>query len=419
MSKKDAAVNIFKLLKRKIKSKIKKLLGDIRRSFWYYHLWPHYYKKYSKKPIDPKKVVFAYSSLYKTMPDNLRCMKEELEKRGYNCVVIDKGEGENRYKNKILNELSKFIDCEFFFKEFGDCKALFLVDYYFPAFANKPREGQHIVQLWHACGAFKMWGYSTADKAWGANKRSLDKFPVHNTYTEVCVSSPKVSFAYAEAFNCSKDVVHPLGTPRTDVYFDPEFVKSGKDKIRELCPGIGDKKIILYAPTFRGNSLRNSYMHNTLDLDALYDALHEEYAFVMKLHPLTAKAFRITEEQQQRFEGFLYNVSKTASIDDALCAADMVISDYSSLIFEYSLLERPMIFYAYDLEKYENDRSFYFDYRSFVPGEIVDSTEGIIAEIKRLETDFDKQKVINFKNDFMSACDGNSVDRIIKAVLGE
>lgn len=415
MSKKDAVRNISRLLKRKFM----KRLGDFRRSFWYYHLWPHYYKKYSKNPIDPKKVVLAYSSLYKTLPDNLKCIKDELETRGYNCVIVNRGEGDNRYKNKVINELSKFIDCKFFFKEFADCRALFLVDYYFPAFANKPREGQSIIQLWHACGAFKMWGYSTVDKKWGANQKSLDKFPVHNTYTHVCVSSPKVRFAYAEAFNCSEDTVLPLGTPRTDVYFDPGFVKSGRDTLNELCPGIEGKKVILYAPTFRGNSLRKSYMRNTLDLDALYDNLHDDYVFVMKLHPLTAKAFKLTEEQQEKYEGFLYDVSKTANIDTALCAADIVISDYSSLIFEYSLLERPMIFYAYDLEKYENDRSFYFDYRSFVPGEIVDDTEGIINEVKRLETGFYKQKVINFKNDFMSACDGNSTKRICDAVFGE
>ena len=408
MSKMTAVKNILRLFKRKFM----KRLGDFRRSFWYYHLWPHYYKKYSKQPIDEKKIVLAYSSLYKTLPDNLKCIKDELEGRGYNCVIVNRGEGDNRYKNKVINELSKFIDCKFFFKEFGNCRALFLVDYYFPAFANKPREGQDIVQLWHACGAFKMWGYSTVDKKWGANKSSLDKFPVHNTYTNVCVSSPKVRFAYAEAFNCSEDVVKPLGTPRTDVYFDPAFVKSGRDTLNQLCPGIEGKKVILYAPTFRGNSLRNSYMRNTLDLDALYENLHEEYAFVMKLHPLTAKAFKLTEEQKEKYNGFLYDVSKAANIDMALCAADIVISDYSSLIFEYSLLERPMIFYAYDLEKYDSDRSFYFDYRSFVPGEIVVDTEGIINEVKRLETDFDKNKVINFKNDFMSACDGNSTKRI-------
>ena len=160
-------------------------------------------------------------------------------------------------------------------------------------------------------------------------------------------------------------------------------------------------------------------MRNTLDLDALYEQLHDDYVFVMKLHPLTAKAFKLTDEQREKYNGFLYDVSQSANIDTALCAADIVISDYSSLIFEYSLLERPMIFYAYDLEKYENDRSFYFDYRSFVPGEIVDDTEGIINEVKRLENGFDKQRVINFKNDFMSACDGNSTKRICDTVFSE
>ena len=104
-------------------------------------------------------------------------------------------------------------------------------------------------------------------------------------------------------------------------------------------------------------------------------------------------------------------------IENLLCAADAVISDYSSLIFEYSLLERPMIFYAYDLEEYEYDRAFYYDYRSFVPGEIVTDTDGIINEIKKSEASFDRERIIRFKNEYMSACDGNSSARIFDEII--
>ena len=366
-----------------------------RRGTLYYKIWPYYYKKYSRKPIDEKKVVFAYSHLYKEMPDNMRCMKAELEKRGCRCIVINKAEDALQHKNPLINELKKWLYGREFFREYATAKALFLTDYFFPAFACKPREGQSVVQLWHGCGAFKKWGYSTAEKKWGASKKELDRYPIHNTYTHVCVSSPKVSFAYAEAFGCSEDVIKPLGAPRTDIYFDTDFIKESRKLINEKFPQIGGRKIILYAPTFRGNSVGKSYIKNKLDIEEMSKKLGDDYVLLIKQHPLTAKKFSI------KGSSFAFDISKDVAIETALCAADTVITDYSSLIFEYALLERPMIFFAYDLAEYEEARSFYFGYEGFVPGEIVVNTDEIISEVKRLETDFDKEKIRRFRQEYM------------------
>lgn len=401
----------IKAIVRKFWSRFIAWLTPRRINFLYYRLWPHYHKKYSRKPIDPKKAVLAYSHLYKEMPDNLRCIKAALEEQGYTCVVIDKAELANVHKNPLLNEIAKCFYGKEFFKEYATAKALFLTDYFFPAYACKPREGQSVVQLWHGCGAFKKWGYSTAEKKWGVSKKDLDLYPIHNTYTHICVSSPKVSFAYAEAFGCSEKAVMPLGAPRTDVYFDSAFVADCRRKICEKFPQIGGRKIILYAPTFRGDSIGKSYIKNMLDIEEMSRRLGDDYVLLIKQHPLTAKAFRIKND------GFAFDISKDVAIETALCAADLVITDYSSLIFEYALLERPMIFFAYDLAEYEDARSFYFGYEGFVPGEIVTDTEEIIGEIKRLETDFDIEKIRRFKQDYMSACDGKSTERIIDTVL--
>lgn len=382
-----------------------------RKNFLYHKLWPHYFRKYSRKPIDEKKAVLAYSHLYKEMPDNLRCIKAALEEQGYSCVVIDRAENGVIYKNPLLNELAKCFYGKEFFREYATAKALFLTDYFFPAYACKPREGQSVVQLWHGCGAFKKWGYSTAEKKWGASKKDLDLYPIHNTYTHVCVSSPKVSFAYAEAFGCSEKSVMPLGAPRTDVYFDKGFVAGCRKQILDKFPEIGSRKIILYAPTFRGDSIGKSYIKNMMDIEEMSRRLGDGYVLLIKQHPLTADAFRI------RNDGFAFDISKDVAIETALCAADLVITDYSSLIFEYALLERPMIFFAYDLAEYEDARSFYFGYEGFVPGEIVNSTEEIIGEIRRLETDFDVERIRRFRQDYMCACDGKSTERIIKTVL--
>ena len=130
----------------------------------------------------------------------------------------------------------------------------------------------------------------------------------------------------------------------------------------------------------------------------------------MKLHPFTAEKFDLTEEEKEKFGNFVFNVSKLVNTDTALCCADILVADYSSLIFEFSLLERPMLFFAYDLEEYDRDRSFYYDYKSFVPGKIVTDTDEIIEAVQK--SDFQKEKVRPFKEKFMSACDGNCTKRI-------
>lgn len=395
----------------KVMVKIIGIFSTKRRNFLYHKVWPYYFRKYSRCPVDEKKAVLAYSHLYKEMPDNLRCVKAELEKRGYNCVVIDKAEEAPQSRNPLINELKKWFYGKEFFKEYATAKALFLTDYFFPAYACNPREGQSVVQLWHGCGAFKKWGYSTAEKKWGASKKELDRFPIHNTYTHVCVSSPKVSFAYSEAFGCSEDVVMPLGAPRTDIYFDPDFIKESRNLIDKKIPQIDGRKIILYAPTFRGDSVGKSYIKNMLDVEKMSEKLGNDYVLLIKQHPLTADKFSIEGSS------FAFDISKDVAIETALCAADIVITDYSSLIFEYALLEKPMIFFAYDLAEYEDARSFYFGYEGFVPGEIVVNTDEIISEVKRLETDFDIEKIRRFRQDYMCACDGKSTERILNEVL--
>ena len=241
------------------------------------------------------------------------------------------------------------------------------------------------------------------------------RFPMHNTYTHVFVSSEAVIPCYAEAFRCSERRIMAYGTPRTDVYFDKNFVSSQREELLKIFPEIGDRKIILYAPTFRGNSPTAAYNENPLDYEKLKAALGDEYALVMKLHPFTAKKFGLTEDEKEKYGDFIFDGSKNLKIETALCAADILIADYSSLIFEYALLNKPMLFYAYDLEEYEHDRSFYFDYKSFVPGKIVINNDEIIKAIQ--DKDFRADRIPAFREKFMGACDGECVKRIAECAV--
>ncbi|MBO5421819.1 MAG: CDP-glycerol glycerophosphotransferase family protein [Clostridia bacterium] len=381
-------------------AKFKSFINILRRKFFFYVVWPLAFTIFSLKPIDEKLILFAFSKNYTQMPDNLMGLYEYLKNKGYNCKIMQAPQ----------NALKRILFDIVFQKYYATCKCVFITDNFDQLYAHKPRKGTKVIQLWHACGAFKKWGYSTLDLAWGGSREDMLRFPMHNTYTDVFVSAESVIPCYAEAFGCDEKIIKALGTPRTDVYFDEIFVASGREKLLKAFPEIGNRKIILYAPTFRGNSPEESYNDQPLDYSLLKRTLGKDYALVLKLHPFTAKKYRLSDELKKEFGDFVFDASSSVAIETALCAADYLVADYSSLIFEYALLDKPMIFYAYDLEKYKKDRSFYFEYESFVPGRIVMSNEEIVASI--LSNSCQQEKIKEFRNRYMSACDGRCIEKI-------
>lgn len=381
-------------------AKLISFINILRRKLFFYIVWPLAFKLFSLKPIDEKLVLFAFSKNYTKMPDNLTGLYNYLKDKGYNCKIMQAPQSAVK---RILFDIM-------FQKDYARCKCVFVTDNFDPLYAHKPNKGTKVIQLWHACGAFKKWGYSTLDLAWGGSREDMLRFPMHNTYTDVFVSAEEVIPCYAEAFGCDENIIKAFGTPRTDVFFDKAFVNGCRDEVMKKFPAIGNRKIILYAPTFRGNSPEESYNDQPLDFSLLKSTLGKNYALVLKLHPFTAKKYKLTQQQKDEFGDFVFDGSDCISIETALCAADFLVADYSSLIFEYALLDKPMIFYAYDLEKYKRDRSFYFEYESFVPGRIVTTNEEIVASI--LSGSCQQEKIAGFKEKYMSACDGKCIERI-------
>lgn len=383
-------------------------------NFLFFFFWRLIYKLYSLKKVDDRLILFV-SNRDDKIPAEYKGIYDYAESKGYRviCHCMPKLESKTFY----VNEYKKLRYDIKFTKLYAQAKITFVSDYYLPAFANKPRKGSRLVQVWHGCGAFKKWGYSTRDSAWGLKSDFFDKYNVHKTYTDIITSAESVNEIYAEAFNADIQKVKALGVSRTDVFFDEGFIKAKTEEVREKYNIDKNKKIILWAPTYRGDSLQKSHNEITFDLEKLYDQLKDDYVLLIKLHPHLVKGFNARTFAPEYMKDFAIKPHPSYPIENLLCAADIVISDYSSLIFEYSLLKRPMIFYAYDLEDYENDRAFYYDYRSFVPGEIVKDTDGIINEIKKAETSFDKERITRFKNEYMSACDGKSSERILDEII--
>ena len=150
-----------------------------------------------------------------------------------------------------------------------------------------------------------------------------------------------------------------------------------------------------------------------LDIAAFCKAFGDEYVLMFKHHPFVQQLPAIPGE----FSKFAYDATKTLPIEALLCAADICISDYSSLVFEYSLFEKPMLFYAYDLEEYFDWRGFYYDYKELAPGLIAKTNEEMIDYIQHIDERFDRAAVQRFRERFMSACDGHATERILEYAL--
>ena len=392
---------------------IKKLYWQTRKKvgqiLMFRIVFPLGYKHYIKgKKIKRKKAVFV-EVRFDEITDSFRLVYDRMKADGFDVheqFIENIKPGKWGYIKRCLRMLEDISDAHYVFLN-DACNVTSCIPL---------RKGTKIYQLWHACGAFKKFGMSTAELIFGDNRESLEKYPNYGNLSYVTVSSPEVIWAYEEAMNLkdTKTQVVATGVSRTDVFYDQHFIEQSKAAVYSVCPAAENKKIILYAPTFRGR-VAKAESPDCLDIPAMKRALGDEYVLLIKHHPFVKQPPVVPEDCAD----FAMDVTKSLEIDQLLCASDVCVSDYSSLIFEYSLFERPMIFFAYDLDDYFDWRGFYYNYDELTPGPVVQETEEIIDYIRHLDARFDQAQVHAFKEKFMSSCDGHATDRIMALVYAE
>jgi CDP-ribitol ribitolphosphotransferase len=284
-------------------------------------------------------------------------------------------------------------------------------DYFFPIYPVKKRPGVTIVQVWHACGAFKRFGRATLEAEWGADQIFLKWVPIHSNYDLTLVSSASIAPIYAEAFGQSTETISAaFGIPRTDVLLPSPRRDAAERAVRERLGLRDGRTTILYAPTFRGADLKEAVAPELLDIAALHRALGSEYRLILRLHTFVKSAMRIPPEVGD----FVVDASAEPDANEVLLAGDILVSDYSSIIFEYALLNRPMAFLAPDLAAYERERGFFFDYRTGVPGPVMEETEQLARWIQAKQ--FDLQRVRAFAAASFDVMDGRATERFVSDV---
>ena len=343
---------------------------------------PSAYRKASRQPISPGKVLFLENK-ESELPESFQVMWSRLsDMSGLTLEFVSLGETRVRLRRYYQN-------CIAFAKNVATAQYVFLNDASSVVSCLPLRPETKVVQLWHGCGAFKKWGMSTADLIFGGSREEILRHPFYKNLSLVTVSSPEVVWAYEEAMVLQDEpgVVQPTGVSRTDVFFDDEYLAASRSKIQQLVPAAIEKKVIVYAPTFRGR-VAQAEGPNALDLAKMKAFLGDSHVLLIKHHPFVKNRPAVPEECAD----FAFDVSDKAGINELLCGADLVISDYSSLVFEYSLFERPMIFFACDREDYADWRGFYYEYEELAPGPICETTEEVIEQSRLADDSCDSSR---------------------------
>jgi len=342
------------------------------------------------KKVDSKRILFLSDSRNE-VSGNFLFIYNELKNEDYNVKFFLKAN---------LDSVKKISDKYYLTYLIATSKYIFLDDYYPIIYPLKLRKGTEVIQLWHAMGAFKKVGYSRTS----STINSL----THRGYSSAIVSSEQIRKNYAEAFNMDLDKVLALGVPRTDIFFDDKYMEKIIKQKHQIYPQIKNKKVILFAPTFRGKGQKEGYYDfSWIDFVRFKNELKETYICLIKLHPF------IKNKPDYSFEedDFYIDLSSEREINDFLFITDILITDYSSVIFEYSFLKKPVVFFVPDLEEYKNERDFYYPIKKYIYGEIACNSEDLITKIKKPE--LKHEKLEEFQNFFCSACDGKSTKRIV------
>lgn len=253
--------------------------------------------------------------------------------------------------------------------------------YGFLATANF-KEVVQVIQLWHASGAVKKFGLgdlSVLNRSNVAKKRFIS---VYRKFNKIVVGSEEMAKIFTEAFNLDSGVILRSGVPRTDIFYDKVKREQIINRLYHQNPLLRDKQVILYAPTYRDDSIDEFKLQ--LDLEKLQTELGENSVLILKLHPVIKQS---AKQYEQLYKGFVFDFSTYQNVNELLLITDLLITDYSSIHYEYSILKKPMLFFAYDLESYQSTRGIIGNYRHQVPGPIVTTTEELLQCIKMNQFD--------------------------------
>ena len=280
------------------------------------------------------------------------------------------------------------------------------------------RKDQVYIQCWHGT-PLKRLGYDIKYENGNSMNSSKDikkKYSQDSKrYTYMISPSKFCTDRFVSAFNLKdKSIIKELGYPRNDELF--KYKQKDVIKIKKRLNIASNKKVILYAPTWRDNQHKSGvgYTYKLgIDFDKL-KSLSDEYVILFRTHYFVANYINL-----EKYKDFIINVSDYNDINDLYIVSDMLITDYSSVFFDYANLKRPIIYYMYDYDEYKNNLRDFYIKTSELPGPIVKNEDDLVSNIKSIDEVnkkySEKYRKFNCKYNYLDDC--NSSERVIEECI--
>lgn len=363
-------------------------------------LLPLVYRFYVRRPVRRGSVIFA-DAHHEEIPFSMRRMYETVTDGDENSAAFTDVQVFVRDFGKMgYGEMIRYLFR--FMKQYASAEYVFICDYYLPVVSCRKRPETKVIQLWHSCGLMKKIAYDTGEDIPTGYRGNM-----FGNYTWLTLSAQECVPVHARALRIPESRIRAVGVSRTDYYFDETWNRRCRERFYEAYPQARGKKIALWAPTFRGNAA-----HPVLrGLEAVKMAAAQrpsDWYFLIKAHPHVDAHGQVS--------------NCTIPTEELLCVADVLITDYSSVLFDYLIYEKPVVLFAPDLEEYEKNRGFYIDYRS-LPFPLAEEEDGekLLDAVKRSAVDYEGYRTAlkEWKKRYTGACDGQSTERIIKLITDE
>jgi CDP-glycerol glycerophosphotransferase len=362
-------------------------------------------------PIDKSLIVFE-SGLGKQYGDSPRYIYEEIVRRDLKYKKVWIYNTQKRFKDPHTIYVKRLSIKYYYYL----AKARYWVNNQnFPTYLKK-RPGTTYVQTWHGTPLKKM--LFDIENVQGRTDDYVERVHQATKNWDYLISpSPYASKAFRSAFRYEGNICE-IGYPRNDIFYRTEKLTVA-ERVRNSLKLPENKKVILYAPTFRDNQTNGANkftfdMH--LEFEKMKEKLGHDYILLLRMHVVIKNKLVIPEELRD----FVFNVSHYPDIQELYLITDVLITDYSSVMFDFANSKRPILFYTYDLEVYRDQlRGFYMDLEKEAPGPLIKDSEELIEAIENIDEiqDYYAQKYNDFYHKYCNLEDGFASERLVNQVF--
>lgn len=331
---------------------------------------------------------------------DFKLLSEEIEKRDstlkqiFLCKKMKSGlEKTSDYVDYVFNMISYTFKAMYYLATSTLC---ITESYCVPISILKHKKELQIIQIWHASGAVKKFGYQILDKGEGKASKIAKAMCMHKNYDYVIAPSEETRKVYSEAFNINQEKIIKLGLPRLEYISNSKYDRT--EEFYQDYPNYRDKKIILYVPTFRkGKNIDLTEIEN-------YDLDKYKYRMIIRLHPLENAT--IPDE---------CDINSKYSTYDLIKIADYIITDYSILSVEASILNKPIFLYLYDFDDYNKNRGLNIDLPKELKSFTTKSFSDIMSKIEN--NDYNINEIDKYKNKYIEVNPKNTTAKLADFVL--